>query len=270
LQLLLMNKVNPNFKMIFTCRPENLDPFISLINQNPLLADLWYHVHFFNKNHLEAVNLPLFNQKELNTFPEINGNRPYDFFTYYHPDLVSVVCHPQYFASAKDHFEPPGSTESGYLDNLIQQIIYSPPYTAEKQKVIKKFLKLCNMAEKEDYVDKELLIESTDCQIAYQELLASGVFHQYYDTNNSFDIKIKIRFSNARIFEHLLLRFITNGITPDSKFIKKLLLKYKSNPGLRSKLLKGLIKYAFSLKKLQPVKTYFYIGGATDSRFKRP
>jgi hypothetical protein len=261
MQLILMNKVNPYFKLIFTCRPENLDPFTSLINQNPLLADLWYHVRFFNKNHLEAINVPLFNQKELNALPGINGNRPYDYYTYYHPDIVNVICHPQYFASAKDHFEAPGSTETGYLDNLIQQIIYSPPYTAEKQKVVKKFLKLCNLAEKVDYVDKELLIESTDCQIAYQELLASGVFHEYYDTNNSFDIKIKIRFSNASIFEHLLFRFITQGITPDSKFIIELLLKYKSNPGLRSKLLKGLIKYAFSLKKYSLLRLIFTLEG---------
>jgi hypothetical protein len=85
------------------------------------------------------------------------------------------------------------------------------------------------MAEETDFVEKDLLIEETNCLIAYNELLASGVFYEFLETKNSFDVQIKVRFSNQRIFEHLLLRYLTQDMVPDLKFITETLLKYKSN-----------------------------------------
>jgi hypothetical protein len=138
MQILLMNKDNPHFKMIFTCRPENLDPFTLLIIQNPLLADLWYHVHFTSQNHLEAINVPRFNQKEIKTLLRSVDDNLYNNYAFKHPDLFEVLSHPYYFAITKDHYSSPGFTELSYLDFLIQQIIYSPPYTTEKQLLVKR------------------------------------------------------------------------------------------------------------------------------------
>jgi hypothetical protein len=270
MQILLMNKGNPSFKMIFTCRPENLEPFTSLINQNSMLADLWYQVHFFNQNHLEAINILFFNQKEINTLTRLNNIMPYGFFNYYHPDLLDVICHPQYFTIARDHFATPGSTEASYLDNLIQQIIYSPSYTAEKKLLIKKFLRLCMMAEETDFVDKESLIEESDCPIAYQELLASGVFYEFFETKNSFDVHIKVRFSNARIFEHLLLRFITQRISADLKFIEATLIKYDNNPDLKSRILTWFIKQAFSAKNYSLLKLIYRMAEQMAHNSEKP
>ncbi len=248
MQILLMNKDNPNFKMIFTCRPENLDPFESHIVHNPILADLWYHVHFFSHNHLKAINVPLYNHKELKVLLKSIDDNFYNYCILKCPDIIELICNPHFFNITKDQYSLQGFSELSYLDFLIQKIIYSPPYTTEKQMLVKTFFRLCRLAVETDFAEKDLLIEEPNCLIAYNELLASGVLYESFETNNSFDVRIKVRFSNKRIFEHLLLRYITQDSTPDLTFIKKSLHQYNSNPASKSGVVSGLIKYAFALK----------------------
>ena len=260
MQIILLNKDNPDFKMILTCRPENLDPFTSLISQNPMLAKCWHHVSFFHQNHLETINIPSFNHKELKSPQAAMGNiRPYYFFSLYHPDLLQVISNPYYYSFLKNLTEVNGISEISFLDNLIHQAIYAPPYAAEKQSFVKSFLMLCNMAEEEDFVDKQMLLEETDCLLAYQELLASGILYEFIVTENSFRVQIKTRFSNKVIFEHILLRYLSQAKKPDVEFLQEIFLKYKNHPSLRSGALKWLVKLGFHEKNYDLLKEIHHL-----------
>ncbi len=248
MQLILINKNHSWFKVILTCKPENLDMFTSLVLQNPQFAKSFYKVSFFFTNHLEAINVPLFSRKEIQlVLDNFESILSFHFLSLYYPEIFKVLNMPLFlsFFIRDGDFPAPDFSEIGFYNQLIHHHFYSHPFIEEKQILIKKFLQLCNMEEDITSVGKELLLEETDCQLAYRELIKSGIIYEYLDSSDLPHIHMKVRFSNKEVFGYLLVRTLMKNRNMEISLLNSLFTKLRNNISIQYGLLKWLIKIAF-------------------------
>lgn len=248
MQLILVNKNHSGFKVILTCRPESIDMFASQALQNPQLDESFYEVSFFYTNHFETINIPLLNQKEIQkVFENYECNLSFFYLSLFYPDIFKVLNMPFFlsFFIREGDSPAPEFSEIGFLNQLIRYFIYSHPFAEEKQMLIKKFLQLCNLEEDVTSVGKELLLEEIDCQLAYKELIKSGIIYEYLDSSDLPYVHLKVRFSNKEVFEYLLVRSFMKNKDMEINLLNTLFIKYKNNISIQYGLLKWLIKIAF-------------------------
>jgi hypothetical protein len=248
MQLILVNKNNTWFKVILTCRPENLDMFTSLILQNPQYADTFYNVSYLYDNHFEAINVPLFSLEEIQTaLSNFNSKPSFYYLSLFYPDVFKVLNMPFFlsFFIREGNLPERQFSEIGFFNQLIQHFIYSHPFAEEKQMLINKFLRLCNMDEDVTSVGKDLLLEEIDCQLAYQELTKSGIIYEYLDSSDLPYVHLKVRFSNKHVYEYLMIRFLMRNRSMEINLLNSLFTKYRNNISIQYGLLRWLIKIAF-------------------------
>jgi hypothetical protein len=244
MRIVMMNTENRHFKLILTCRPENIDPFTSLIKYNPLLANLWFNIDFLRQNHSEFINVPLMSQAELQTaLIRSECDQAFHFLTFCQHELMRVINLPSYFfyfINENDE-SPPGFSEKIILNNLVQYIIFSPPFAEEKQLLVKTFFRLCNPDEDSDTVNKEKLLEETECHLAYRELLKSGLIYESIDMD-----VFKVGFSNRVLYEFLLFKYMVQGKELSIALYEELFYRFKKTPQILYAVIKWFVKFAFS------------------------
>lgn len=248
IRLVMLNQNNPWFRLILTCRPENLDNFTSLIGKTPLLAESFFKINFYPKNHFDTINIPLFSNDEIKkALTNISSSLSYFHISLYYPDVFNIINTPSFF-SYLIHDEDSSEvefSEIGFLNHLVQHYYYSHPFAEEKQQLINKFLHLCNLGNDFTFVKKDLLLEDSDCRLAYQELLKAGLLYEYFDTSDTPGVHLKVRFSNSIIFEYLLARTLIGGKGENSTLLHTVFINYKDAISLQYSLLKWFIKIAF-------------------------
>jgi hypothetical protein len=244
MRIVMMNNENRHFKLILTCRPENIDPFTSLIKYNPLLANSWFNIDFFRQNHSEFINVPLMSRAELQTaLNRSECHLTFHFFTFCQHELLRVINLPSYFSyfTNENDNSPLSFSEKIVLNNLVQHIIYSPPFAEEKQLLVKTFFRLCNPEEDADFVNKEKLLEETECHLAYRELLKSGLIYESIDMD-----VFKVGFSNQVLYEFLLFKYILQGRELSIALFEELFYRFKTKPPMQNAVIKWFVKFAFS------------------------
>ncbi len=248
MQLILINKSNTWFKIILTCKPENLEIFTSLVLQNPLLEESFYNVDFHNGNYFDAINIPLFSRDEIkNALDNYENALLFNLISLQYPHLFKVISNPLYFSFfiENENSYAKGFYELDFINQLVQQIIYSPPFAEEKQVLIKKFLKLCITQKDKSIVGKGNLLEEINCRLAYQELIKTGILYEYFDPFESHGIYLKVSFASNYIFEYLLVKDLLKTITDDTTLLSHLFSEYKHDISLQYALLGWIVKIAF-------------------------
>lgn len=257
MRLIMLNQDSPWFKIILTCRPENFDTFTSLIRNNPIVAEAFFKVNFQHKNHFDTINLPLFSDDEINTaLDNRKSNISYNHLSLYYPDVLEIINTPSFFSymiynedSSDEEF-----SEINFLNHLIQHFYYSNPFAEEKQQLVRKFLHFCSLNEGSSFVDKDLLLEDTECRLAYQEFIKAGLLYEYFDSSNLPDVSLKVRFSNSIIFEYALARALIKETSENTTLLHTIFTKYRDTISLQYSLLKWLVKIAFFKENISFLK----------------
>ncbi len=256
MRIIMTNQGNSWFKVILTCRPENLEIFSSLINRNLQLREYWYNVNFFSHNHSEAINVPHFNLEEIQSVLSNYGyHLPVHYFSLYKYELVNIVCNPWFLSifiranNIKNEF-----SEIIFLNNLVQRTIYAPPFSEEKQHLIHKFFELCDNGQKISFVNKETLIQDADSLLAYRELRKSGIIYESLVTEGYIDIHCQVRFANFIVFKYLLVRNLLKNKTLNISLFQSVFEKYKNNTQLRCAIISWVVKIAFFERDIDLIK----------------
>ena len=268
MQLIVINKDNNWFKIILTCRPENLDPFTSFVLQNPLLTESFYNTSFKYKNTFEAINVPLLTRMELQkAFSNYGIIDTYYHLSLFYPDTFNIISIPSFlsFFFQENYSSTANFSEIGFLNHLIQHFIYSHPFAEGKQLLIKKFLQLCDADAGITSVRKEELLESDECRFACQELIKAGIIYEYIDTSESPDIFFKVRFANSVIFDYLLARTLMSNRSNGIAIINRVFTKYKNFISIQYNLLKWFVKIIFYEKNIDLLKlVHQYLEGKVN------
>jgi hypothetical protein len=248
MRLLMINKNNSWFKVILTCRPENLEVFTSLVIPNPMLAEGFFNVNFRHRNYLEATNIPLFSLKELQkALAYSNSMVNYNYLSLYYSDIFNVINTPLFFSLliSDKYYTETEFTEIGFLNQLLQQFYFSPPFAEEKQFLINKFIHLYNVEEEYSSVGKDTLLAGSDSRLIYQELVKAGLIFEYIDPSDTPGVNLKVRFANKNIFEYLLIRTLLNENSDSTALLHDVFENYKHNIPTQNALLKWVVKIAF-------------------------
>jgi hypothetical protein len=254
-RIVMMHSENKRFKIILTCRPENVDPFTSLIKNNPLLMNFWFKVNFNHKNYSDFINIPLMNREEfkLALFGS-ESNLPIHFFSFYHPELLRVLNMPSYFSLILQTHSISSArfSEIEILDNLISHIIYLAPFAEQKQLLIKTFFKLCNADENSDLVNKEMLLGEIECSLAYREMLKSGFIYEKIVSD-----VFKVGISNRVFYDFLLFKYHIQGRELNGKLFKEFFANYQNDLPAQSAVIKWFVKFAFDEQNIKLLKQMY-------------
>ncbi|MCY1721576.1 hypothetical protein OU798_14565 [Prolixibacteraceae bacterium Z1-6] len=244
LMRILMAHNNNWFKVILTCRAENLDAFTQALNKNPILKTFWYDVKFFEEKKVDAINIPLFSNKEIKAVLQLNKveENYKEIFTRY-KDVLEIVSHPYSLSLFIGAFKQNENiSEIILLNRYTNTKVLSPPYLEEKQLLIRRFMKLCNFGKDSTSVRKDLLLNPKNITPAYQELLSNGTIFEYVLPEDGIISTVYVSFSQEIIFEYFVLSVWSKDKPFTSELFFSIMEFYKHSKYIQCNLLKLFIK----------------------------
>lgn len=244
------------FRLILTCRPENLDIFSYLVQKNPLMQASWFEVNFNEENMAEQINVPLFNTNEIKTLLEkYEFEHDFNFLKTYHQEILKIICYPYLFSLFAEGFKQnEEASEILLLSGYIKQRLYSPPFMQEKIQLIDAFMELTQLGRKSISVHKENLLSKANFLSAYRHLISFGIIYEYNDpktlsVNNTF-----VTFHQNAIFQYVLFEKWRNNSPLNSDLFFKIRDFYRNNLQLQCSLLNYFIRFLIFEKDFDTIK----------------
>ncbi|MFW6275130.1 MAG: hypothetical protein ACOC2M_00690 [bacterium] len=255
LMRMIMAYDNGHYKMIFTCRPENVDVFAYLVNKNPILEKAWYDVDFKKELMHEATNVPLFSKDEI---IELIQKLEFDFdigLLDKNEQLFKLIQHP-YFLSlfAHAYYQNGNITELTLIKKYLETTLYSPPYQEEKLNLIDNFIEICDRGKETNAVQKKKLLAQSNYKTAYRELISYGIFYEFLVADGLFENNMFVKFRPSVLFEYTLLEKWTQQNNSDYGLFVELSKYYDNNVQLQCNILKLFIKYLAYRKKFEVIE----------------
>lgn len=227
---MIMGIDNGNNKVIFTCRPENMDIFSYLAHKTPYLKECLFGVSFSESDSNVKINVPPLEKGEIETLLE-KLELPYDY-TYlfkYHKDILHIIKNPYFLTLFIESFKKEESiSEIILLKKFLQKRLFSPPYIKDKQILVDHFIELCGKGKETNSVLKDKLQEARFNDFALRELISNGVLYEYNVINQKIESKTYIKFNQNTVFNFLLL-LNWKGKNPLTKLLFDSMLKFYSN-----------------------------------------
>ncbi len=241
-------------KMVFTCKPENVDVFAYLVNKNPLLKSFWFNINFDKVDDInEIINVPLLTWKEIK---EVLQKLNFDRLIYNKKNIPGIIKHPYFFSLfIKEYNGDKDISEINLVKNFLKIRLYSPPYAEEKIKILKRFIELCNLGRETNVVKKKVLLSKAKHKLAYQELISYGIIYEHVVSEGLFKGNTYVKFCNNLIFEYILLEKWKEKNKLDFKLFVDIKEFYTNNVHLQCNILKLLIKLFAYEKEYKTVKT---------------
>ncbi len=240
LMRLVMSNDNGWYKVLFTCRPENMDIFTYIFNKTPLLEENWFGVQFHNNNMAETINVPGFTTEEIELVLK-NTDFEYDFgyLEQHFSDILDNLSNPYFLSLFLDEFKKNKKiSELNLLENFLHGKLHSSPYRDEKLKIINSFVELCSRGKETYSVRKDLLLTKANHDFAYRRLISNGIFYEYVLPLGPPDRNTFVKFKQNMLFEYFLFTTWISGEAPEVDTILQIKDYYKNNIQLQCSLLK--------------------------------
>lgn len=195
------------FKLVFTCRPENLDPFIYQINKNPVLKSSWYDLDFLDNNMANAINIPIFEKEEIESvLVENQFGFDYQHLVTHHKNILDIISYPYLLFLYLEELKHGNKeiSEISLLNRYLKRKLNSMPYREEKINIIDRFVELSKWGKESYSVKKKHLLINENYNPAYEDLISDGILFEYPDSLNLLENNTLIRFNQNIIFEFIL------------------------------------------------------------------
>ena len=244
------------FKLMLTCRPENLDIFSYLVHKNPILKESWFEVNFSDDNMTSLTNIPHFNKKEIETIiSKYDFECDYDYLNTYHQEVAGIICHPYLcWLFANEYQQNRNISEILLLNRYINQKLYSAPFRQEKIQLIKAFTDLTQLGKKSDSVRKEQLLFRANYLSAYRQLISYGIIYEYHIPNQMAANNTFVAFNQNTVFEFILFEKWRNSYSLTSELFFKIRDYYQNKLQLQCNLLKYFIRFLILEKDVETIK----------------
>lgn len=257
LMRIIMAHNNNWFKVIVTCRPENLEIFTFSLQNNPLLETFWYNVGFFEEKCFDAINIPPFKINEIKSILKLHHTEnDYKEIFSHHKDVLEIISHPYSLSLFIGAFsEHENVSEIILLNRYINTNVLSPPFLEEKLVLINKFIELCNYGKETYAVKKNLLLPYNSNIPAYRQLISNGVLYEYVVPKDTVEPSFYVNFNKRIIFMYFVLRAWSNNRAYSSDLFFKIMRFYNNNEQMQCNLLKMFIKMLLHNKNFELIKT---------------
>lgn len=243
------------FKVLLSCRPENLDVFSYHIMKNPILKSYWMDVNFIYEKYIDAINIPLLNAKEIKSImKQQHLESKYKAISKHFKDISEIILHPyscSLFMSELKQNE--NVSEIVLLNRYIQMKILSPPFLEDKLLLINQYLKLCNRCKETNTVEKELLLSGLGHNLAYQQLIADGVIYEFVLPQDTIDYKVFVSFNQKIILEYMVLRAWRKDRSYSVKLFFEISKFYSNNRPIQCTLLRLFVKNIWHEKEYEVI-----------------
>jgi len=240
LMRLIMANDNGWYKVLFTCRPENLDVFTYILNKTPQLEESWFGVEFHNHNMAEIINVPGFTKEEIEfVLKKTEFEHDFDYLEQYFGNILDNLSNPYFLSLFLEEFKSNKKiSELTLLENFLHRKLYSSPYRDEKLKIIDSFVELCSRGKETNSVRKDLLLSKAEYDFAYRRLISNGIFYEYTLPPGQSKRNTYVKFKQSMLFEYFLFHTWISGKAPEVKTILKIKDYYENNIQLQCSLLK--------------------------------
>lgn len=242
------------YKMILTCRPENLDVFAYLTNKNPLLKSCWYGVDFNDDNMANMSNVPPLFDEEID---QVFNKNQFDFekIKTSYKDVLSIIRIPCYLTLFIEEFkENENVSEIVLLKRCVQRRLNSRPYSEEKFNLIDHFLWLCKLGKTTNSVHKHLLLGKVNHPAAYRQLISHGIIYEYVIPNGHLAYSTYVKFNQSTIFEYILFEKWTSNKQLNVNLFFKIKKYYQNNVQLQCNILKFFVRFLILEKRFEVIK----------------
>ena len=244
------------FKMILTCRPENLNVFTYLVNKNPLLKTCFQDVSFLDFNLVNATNIPLFNKKEMeDILSKLDFEFSFKYLDEKDEDILNILRDP-YLLSLfiEENKKNEKISPIVLFQRYIQNRIYSPPYQEEKQQIINAFIELCGWGRKTSSVKKEKLLSRANYRTAYKELISFGIIYEYNVPAQLVGKSYYVKFNRNVVFEYFLFERWRFNRELSKELFYKIKDYYEGHVQLQCSLLKFFARFLIHEQKYDLIK----------------
>lgn len=228
------------FKLILTCRPENLTPFINELDKSPVFKKCWYNPDFNDDNMANAINIPLFEKEEIETYlQKYQLGIDYEHIIMHHNNILNFISYPYLlFLFLDEHnYGKKDVTEISLLNSYVKRKLISFPYYEEKISLIDRFIELSFWGKESYAVRKNTLLANEKHVLAYCDLMSKGILYEYTDSGKLLENNTYTKFSQSTIFEFLLFEKWRLKRKMDLNLFFKISDYYVKNNQLRCNLL---------------------------------
>ncbi len=244
------------FKLILTCRPENLEPFTLILKNNLLLKSYWYDVEFFKEKYIDAINIPLLNVQEVKSvFSLQKVENKFEHISTRYKDVMEIIVNPYFLSLFPGAFrENEDITEIILLNRFIKAKILSLPFIGEKLQLIHRYMALCNRGEKTSSVEKDQLLYGSGFLLAYQQLVANGIIYEYIIQEDTIDLRFLVSFNQRIIFNYMVLRDWSKEKKLSVELFFEMKEFYGNNTQMQCDILKLFLKLLAHNKEFEMIK----------------
>lgn len=240
LMRLVMSNDNGWYKVLFTCRPENLDIFTYIFNKIPQLEESWFGVEFRNDNMAEIINVPGFTVEEIErVLKATEFEHDFNYLEQNFGNILDNLRNPYFLSLFLEEFKKNKNiSELNILENFLHSKLYSSPYRDETLKIINGFVELCARGKETNSVRKDKLLAKANHDFAYRGLVSNGILYEYVFPLGPPERNTFVKFKQNMLFEYFLFGSWLSGKTPDVDTIVQIKDYYENNIQLQCSLIK--------------------------------
>jgi len=256
LMRMIMAYDNGWYKVVMTCRPENMDVFQHLIRKNPVFESSWFDTNFDTNVLPDARNIPLFTKTEIDAIlKKIKFQYDYEYLQDGFRDILDIIRYPYILSLfVKEYSKTRKVTEIDLLQQYLKSRLYSPPYMEEKLYILEHFMELCKLGKESNTVAKEKLLSGLLYSEAYKELVSYGIIYEFTIPNGLFGSNTYVKFNQSQVFEYILVEKWRQDKPMDSDLFFKIKEYYKNNMQLQKSILKFYILLLYHSGKTSVLK----------------
>lgn len=248
------------YKILITCTPSKWRMFLTRIQKNPQLKLLWFNVPFQGTDD-DLTNIPLLRRKEIDLILKKNHfSQDLNDLCFNHPDVLEIINHPYFLNLFLTTYKHKAIVKDiDLLNQYIKDTVLSPPFLNEKFSIIKSFFNLCDYGLKSSEVKKEDLNLPSSATIVYNELIQSGILHEYSIADSYLSLNTYVKFSHNILFAYYLANMLARENLQNDNFVQDVIEKYSQSPVLQCNLVKYIIKILFRDENTEILKNIFSV-----------
>ncbi|WP_347840997.1 hypothetical protein [uncultured Draconibacterium sp.] len=241
------------FKVILTCRPENIDAFNCVLHKRPFLKSLWFDVDFAYENYIDTINIPQLNTTEIKALFKLHQikSQSADIFRQF-DDILEIVSKPYLCSVFIDELKRCKNISEIYLLNhLIKAEILSPPLIEEKLLLLERYVSLCERGQVSYWIEKNQLLSDSNITPAYNQLISYGILYEIFRPTNTVDLRIIVNFTQKTILEYIIFLCWIKKNEFTTPLFFKILDYYNSNQIMQHRMMSFFIKTAMHHGKFE-------------------
>jgi hypothetical protein len=248
------------FKILITCSPKIWRMISDRMQKNQILKSQWFDVTFHGNDN-DLINIPLLKKKEIKSILEKN-HYPQSLrdLCFSDPDIIDIINNPYLLHLFLSSDKPAGTIRDiDLLNQYIKNTVLSPPYSNEKFLIIKSFFTLCGYGKKTVEIRKEDLNLSFSMNIAYNNLIRTGILYEYSITDDYLSVNTYVKFSHNVLFAYYLANMLLKENKLSIDLLRNIILDYNNSPALQCNILRYVIKIFFKDERVELLKNIFSI-----------